>query len=103
MNDAGFGDTEVWRGASAMPGLQEIEPTYQIGWRASCSKRGMAIILGAVAFLSGSFVLMLGLLRRAPEGYQNEQGFRFLDRSPASTDDALSQTSSLAQASRKVA
>ncbi len=35
------------------------------------------MIFGAVALLSGSFALMIDLLRRAPVGYQDETGFHF--------------------------
>jgi hypothetical protein len=63
----------------------------------------MTIILGAVVLLSGFFALMVDVLRRAPEGYQDESGFHFVQRPPASTDHASLQDRSLLEPSRKVA
>jgi hypothetical protein len=63
----------------------------------------MAILLGALCFLVGSFALISELLRRAPEGYEDERGFHFVDQLSKPADPLSSGEHSLPQPSRRVA
>jgi hypothetical protein len=60
-------------------------------WRRECSITGMMLILEAIvgAYAVG-FTAMLVLMRRAPEGYEDEQGFhiRWKNNAPEIRDVA---------------
>ncbi len=63
----------------------------------------MAIFFGAVAALFGAFAVVLNVLRHAPEGYQDKEGFHFTSHSPAGTDLDYQQSRPLAISSRRAA